>query len=69
MAGAGTVTHVLTGSFHHGHGLRRAGVLSLGVVVGAQLGARLSLRFGGRSIEWLLAAALLALALRLLLAL
>jgi uncharacterized membrane protein YfcA len=66
MAGAGTLTHVAVGSFHHGHGIRRAGVLSLGVVVGAQLGARLSLRLRGRAIEWLLAAALFALALRLL---
>jgi uncharacterized membrane protein YfcA len=69
MAGAGTLTHIVTGSFQHGHGLRRAGVLSLGVVVGAQFGARLSLRVGGRSIEWLLAVALLALAARLLVAL
>jgi uncharacterized membrane protein YfcA len=68
MAGAGTVTHVVTGSFQHGHGLRRAGALSVGVVVGAQLGAGLSLRLGGRLLESLLAAALLALALRLLVA-
>jgi uncharacterized membrane protein YfcA len=68
MAGAGTLTHAVTGSFHHGHGLRRAGVLSLGVVVGAQIGARLSLRLAGRSIELLLAAALVALGVRLLIA-
>jgi uncharacterized protein len=68
MAGAGTVTHALTGSFAHGDGVRRAASLSVGVVVGAQAGARVSRRLPGRHIEWLLAAALLALAVRLLLA-
>lgn len=66
MAGTGTVTHVALDSFHHGHGLRRATSLSVGVVAGAQLGARLSLRLRGAAIQWLLAAALLALAARLL---
>lgn len=66
MAGAGTLTHIVTGSFQHGHGVRRALLLSAGVVVGAQLGAHLSLRLRGRAIELLLAAALLALATRLL---
>lgn len=66
MAGTATVTHALAGSFAHGHGLRRAAALSIGVVVGAQLGARLSRRVGGPAIQKLLAAALLALALRLL---
>ena len=69
MAGGGSLTHLLAGSFRHGHGLRRAAALSVGVVGGAQVGARLSLRVGGRSIELLLAAALFALAVRLLLAL
>ena len=66
MAGAGTVTHAVAGSFSHGDGLRRAAAISVGVVVGAQVGARLSQRLGGRHIERLLAVALLALAARLL---
>lgn len=68
MAGAGTVTHALSGSFAHGDGLRRAAALSVGVVVGAQAGARVSRRLAGRHIEWLLAVALLGLASRLLFA-
>lgn len=66
MAGTGTVTHIALGSFGHGHGVRRAAALSIGVVAGAQLGARASLRLRGAVIQWLLAAALLALAARLL---
>lgn len=66
MAGAGTITHVVQGSFHHGHGWRRTVALSVGVIVGAQLGAHLSLRLRGAVIQWLLAVALLALAARLL---
>jgi uncharacterized protein len=68
MAGAGTLTHIGLGSFAHGHGVRRTLALSAGVVVGAQLGAHVSLRLGGAVIQRLLAAALLALAARLLLA-
>ncbi len=67
IAGAGSITHIATGSFAHGHGIRRAIALSLGVVAGAQLGARISLRTSGRLVEILLGAALLALAIRLLL--
>ncbi|MGZ4333797.1 MAG: sulfite exporter TauE/SafE family protein [Gaiellaceae bacterium] len=67
MAGAGTLTHIGLGSFAHGHGVRRTLALSVGVVVGAQLGARASLRLRGKVIQWLLATALLALAVRLLL--
>jgi uncharacterized protein len=66
MAGTGTITHLLAGSFQHGHGLRRAAALSVGVVAGAQLGARASLRLSARTIQWLLAVALAALAIRLL---
>jgi hypothetical protein len=66
MAGTGTLTHVALGSFHHHHGLRRTAALSIGVVAGAQLGAHISLRLRGRVIQWLLAAALLALSIRLL---
>jgi uncharacterized protein len=65
MAGTGTVTHLVIGSFHH-HGLRRTIALSGGVVAGAQLGAHISLRLHGRVIHWLLAVALLALSTRLL---
>jgi uncharacterized protein len=65
MAGTGTLTHIFTGSFH-GHGLRRTVALSIGVIAGAQLGAHLSLRLGGRVIHWLLAAALLVISARLL---
>ena len=68
MSGVGALTHVAAGSFAHGHGIRRAAALSVGVVAGAQAGARLSLRLQGRVIELLLAAALLGLAGRLLLA-
>lgn len=67
MAGAGSITHIVLGSFH-GHGLRRTVALSAGVVLGAQFGAHVSLRLRGAVIQWLLAVALLALAARLLLA-
>lgn len=65
MAGAGTVTHIVAGSFAHGNGVRRVAALSVGVVVGAQAGAHVSRRLHGRHIEWLLGVALLALAVRL----
>jgi len=66
MSGVGALTHAVTGSFAHGHGLRRAAALSIGVVAGAQAGAHVSLRLRGRAIELLLAVALAALAIRLL---
>jgi uncharacterized protein len=66
MAGVGTLTHVVAGSFAGAHGVRRAASLSIGVVVGAQAGAHLSRRIRGHHIERLLAVALLALAVRLL---
>jgi uncharacterized membrane protein YfcA len=66
MSGVGTLTHVVSGSFAHGTGVRRALAISAGVVVGAQGGALLSRRIGGRQIERTLAVALLALAARLL---
>ncbi len=65
MAGAGTVTHLVAGSFSHGHGLRRTAALAVGVVLGAQLGAHASLRLSGVMIEMLLALALVGLAARL----
>ncbi len=68
MAGAGTVTHVVSGSFAGGTGVHRAIALSVGVVVGAQAGAHASRHIHGHTIERTLALALLALAVRLLLA-
>jgi len=65
MSGASTLTHVALGSFMHGHGLRRAASLSIGVVAGAQLGALLSKRVPGHRIRQLLALGLIALAVRL----
>jgi len=68
MAGTGTVTHAIAGSFSHGHGIHRAAALAAGVVVGAQVGAQISRRLHGRHIERLLALALIALSVRLMLA-
>ena len=45
MALAGTVTHIATGTFVHG--VHRTIYLSIGVVFGAQVGARLSKRLRG----------------------
>jgi uncharacterized membrane protein YfcA len=64
MALAGTVVHVASGSFHHG--ARRTVALSIGVVLGAQLGAMLSNRLHGAWILRGLALGLLVLGLRLL---
>jgi uncharacterized membrane protein YfcA len=66
MAGTASITHLATYSFSIGHGLRRAIALSIGVVAGAQLGAHVSLHLSSRTIQWLLAAALAALSVRLL---
>ncbi len=65
MGGTASITHLLAGSFSHGHGLHRALALSIGAVAGAQIGALISTRVGGRLIQWLLVIALLALAIRL----
>ena len=67
MALVATLTHVAVGTFHGGIGLRRAAALSVGVVLGAQVGAVLSQRVSGTVIQRLLAVALLALGLRLVL--
>ncbi|MBX6378223.1 MAG: sulfite exporter TauE/SafE family protein, partial [Clostridia bacterium] len=64
MALAGTVTHLVTGTF--ATGWRRTLVLSAGVVVGAQVGARLSQRVRAEWVLRLLALALAAVGLRLL---
>jgi hypothetical protein len=65
MSGSATVTHAATGAYRVGDGLRRAVALSAGVVVGAQIGARLSVRVSGVVIQRLLAVALALVALRL----
>uniref|UniRef100_I2PXB9 Probable membrane transporter protein n=1 Tax=Desulfovibrio sp. U5L TaxID=596152 RepID=I2PXB9_9BACT len=57
MALSGTLVHVSTGVFIHG--IHRTVYLSLGVMLGAQIGAHLSNRFHGRWILLSLALALL----------
>jgi len=64
MALAGTLVHVINGSFHHG--TRRTIALAIGVVVGAPLGAWLSGRLRDEWIMRGLAIGLLLLGLRLL---
>jgi hypothetical protein len=49
MALTGTVVHIATGTFSHG--IRRTFALAVGVLVGAQLGARLSNRVQG---QWII---------------
>lgn len=66
VGGAGALTHALTGGFAHGHGARRALALSAGVVVGAQVGAHVSVRLRDVVIQRLLAVSMLVLAVRLL---
>ena len=65
MSGTGTLTHVAQHSYRVGHGLRRSIALSIGVIAGAQLGARLSLKTSAPLIQRLLSLALLAIAARL----
>lgn len=65
MAFTGTLTHVLSGSF--GTGAHRTAALAIGVVAGAQIGARLSERVGGMAIVRLLAAGLAVLGVRIVL--
>ncbi len=69
ITGTATVTHLAGGTLTIGEGLRRAVALSIGVLPGAQLGARLSRRLAGPTIRRILGFALLALALRLAIAL
>jgi uncharacterized protein len=63
MSLTGTLTHIFAGEFQTGW--RRTGALSLGVLVGAQIGAALSTRIGGGFLTRLLAAALLVVGIRL----
>ncbi|HVO92990.1 MAG TPA: sulfite exporter TauE/SafE family protein [Terriglobales bacterium] len=63
MALTGTIVHILHGAFQHG--VRRTAILAVGVLIGAQIGARLSNRIGGKSIIRGLALALVFVGLRL----
>lgn len=56
MALAGTTVHILTGTF--AHGVHRTIVLAIGVVLGAQIGARLSEKMRG---GWIIRSLALAL--------
>ena len=67
MSGTATLTHLAQGSYRTGDGLRRSIALSVGVIAGAQLGARLSLKTSAPLIQRLLSLALLAIAARLIL--
>lgn len=58
MALTGTLVHIATGAFHHG--MRRTIALSLGVLLGAQLGAQFSHRVQG---QWILRSLAVALGL------
>ena len=66
MAFTGSATHAISGTFAGGIGLRRAAALSIGVIAGAQLGAKLSQRFSGGLIQRVLGVALLGIAARVL---
>jgi uncharacterized membrane protein YfcA len=68
MSGTASLAHIVGGTISVGHGLRRAIALSIGVLPGAQLGARLSRRFTGPTIRKFLGVALLGLAIRLVIA-
>lgn len=57
MSLAGTISHVVMGSFYHG--VRRTIFLSIGVILGAQAGAQLSRHVHGR---WILRSLAIALA-------
>ena len=64
MALTGTIVHILTGTF--AHGVHRTVALAIGVVLGAQIGARLSDKIRGRWIIRALAMALGIVGLRIL---
>jgi uncharacterized membrane protein YfcA len=65
MALTGTLVHVATGVFIHG--VRRTALLAIGVLIGAQAGAWMSNRVGGKSIIRALAVALAFVGIRLIL--
>lgn len=54
----GSLTHIAAGLFHHG--MRRALVLSIGAIMGAQIGAKLSQRIHG---DWIIRSLAVALGL------
>jgi len=62
-AGAGTVAHVASGAFQHG--IRRTIALAVGVLIGAQIGARMSTHVKGRLIIRALAVGLALVGVRL----
>jgi len=64
MSGGGTLVHLINGTLS-GKPLAQALVLGAGAIPGAQVGAHLSRRIRGQTIIILLAAALVALAIRL----
>jgi uncharacterized membrane protein YfcA len=63
MALTGTLVHIARGVFEHG--VRRTAVLAAGVLLGAQIGAHLSNRVGGKWIIRGLALALVFVGIRL----
>ncbi|HXH12163.1 MAG TPA: sulfite exporter TauE/SafE family protein [Alphaproteobacteria bacterium] len=63
MSSIGSMSHLLAGSFVHGH--RRTLFLGVGVILGAQVGARLSHHLSGRSISFILVGGLLLIGIRL----
>ena len=65
MALTGTIVHIATGSFSQG-GVRRTICLSIGVLIGAQVGAAISARVHGKWILRILAIALAFVSIRLL---
>ena len=65
MALTGTFVHIANGVF--AHGVRRTAILSVGVILGAQLGAHMSNRVGGKLIIRGLAVALFFVGVRLVL--
>jgi uncharacterized protein len=64
MALTGTLVHIMTGTFNHG--VHRTIALSIGVLLGAQIGARLSEKIQGSWIIRGLAIALGVVGLRIL---
>jgi hypothetical protein len=64
MALTGTLVHIASGVF--AHGVRRTVILSVGVILGAQLGAYMSNRIGGKAIIQGLAVAMVFVGVRLL---
>jgi uncharacterized protein len=64
MALTGTIVHIMTGTF--AHGVHRTLALAIGVVLGAQFGARLSEKVGGSWIIRGLSMALLLVGIRIL---